>query len=88
MAATLTITKLANGNVEVTGPTSPYTFLPTMSVFRDDSVVDGVGIISDGSARDSISAADVLLLTGGSAPINTPTGDQLYAELKDYFFNA
>lgn len=87
--ATLTITKLANGNVEITGGTSAYTLLPTMNVFRDKSTaIDGVQLVSDGIVKDTIKAADVVALAGGSGPIVSPTGDQLYAELKDYFFNA
>jgi hypothetical protein len=86
--ANLTITKLANGNVEVTGSTSPYSLLPTMFVYRNNSNIDGVDLVSNGRVTDTISASNVLLITGGSGAINTPTGDQLYAELRDYFFNS
>lgn len=83
----LTITKLANGNVEVTGGTSAYTLLPTMNVFRDNSGIDGVQLVSNGMVKDSIKASDVVALAGGGGPIASPTGDQLYNELRDYFFN-
>ena len=86
--ATLTITKLSNGNVEVTGGTSPYTLLPTMNVFRDNSNIDGVQLVSNGVVKDSIKAADVVELVGGSGTIASPTGDELYNELRDHFFNA
>lgn len=85
----LIITKLANGNVEVTGVTSDYTLLPTMNVFRDNSAIDGVSLISNGQVKDSISAANVdTLISPGGGTVNTPTGDILYDELRDNFFNA
>lgn len=82
--AFLTITKLGNGNVEITGRTQAYTFLPTMNVFRDKSAIDGVTLLSNGKAVDSIRAKDVLAVGSLTAPI---TGDELYEELKENFFS-
>lgn len=83
----LTITKLANNNVEITGREQAYTLLPTMNVFRDKSGIDGVKLMSDGMVKDSISAANVAALISLAGTVNNPTGDQLYDELKTNFFN-
>lgn len=81
------ITKLANNNIEITGVTSPYTLQPSMHTFRDESVIDGANVLSDGDVIDSFSSANIeKLVRKDGTEILTPTGDVLYSELKDYFF--
>jgi len=85
----ITITKLGNGNVEVTGTPQDQTYLPTMNVFRDKSVIDGVKVVSDGGIMAVWAAADVAaVISPGGGTVNTPAGDILYTELKTNFFNA
>lgn len=83
----LTITKLDNDNVEVTGREQAYTLLPSMHTFRDKSGIDGVKVMSDGFVKDVFSytnVVEVIRKDGTIVPITD--GDTLYNELKDNFF--
>lgn len=84
----LTITKLSNGNIEITGNGTPYILLPTMHVFRDNSQIDGAFVVADeGKVKDVFRASNVdkLVLASG-AEVLTPTTTELYDNLKTEFF--
>jgi hypothetical protein len=83
----IVITKLPNGNVEVTGGLSDYTLLPAMHTYRENSNIDGANVISDGRVTDTFRASNVeKLVRSDGTEILTPTGDELYEELREYFF--
>lgn len=84
----LTITKLQNGNVKITGGNLDYTLLPSMHVYRNKSIsIDGADVLSDGKSKDTFSASSVdKLVLLDSSEILSPTGQELYESLKNDFF--
>lgn len=86
----IVITKLENGNVEVTGKGQDYTLLPSMSVFRqksNDSFRDGVAVQSEGKIVDFFTGENVdNVIRQDGTNVAISDADTLYSELKEYFF--
>ncbi|PHR23559.1 MAG: hypothetical protein COA36_16645 [Desulfotalea sp.] len=87
----LTITKLANGNVEVTSTDAafqPYSLMPNFSVYRNKSGrIDGVDVQSVGVVKAIFPYEKVDNVVRDDATDTTITsGDVLYNELNTYFF--
>jgi hypothetical protein len=83
----LTITKLANGSVEVTGGTQPYTLLSSYQVYQANDI-DGVRVVSPNAGVVDVfsqSQVDQVVRQDGTT-VAISDAATLYSELKEYFF--